>query len=409
MRARPVRRRRRTARSRSASARTPRRPPTSRPAGSPRSTAGAGPVAVTGEDDARARAGRRPASAAASRRAAALPGAQRRPVVHRGRRRRRARLGPRAGQPRRRHRRRRRHRARPRPASSTRRALRGVSVPGGSSVRLDLGAVVPRRDELALAGRHRRAAGSARRVLDRVDELGSAAAQPGLAAAPGRAGHRQRAARARAPARARARCVLANPGDDEVRAELQDRHRRSRCSRPTGVERDPGAAAERRAGLGDRARSQPALARRRDRASSSTSSGPVTATLRTVRRRRPRRTPSPVDAVRRPTTVAVLPGRAPAAAVRARRRDPAAPATVTALARRRPARCSTDPRRGRARPRAPSVRLPRAARPGDASTRRGRRCAPASVVDRPAPAPRSCRSTAPVAQRPGARRPPRPR
>jgi hypothetical protein len=97
--------------------------------------------------------------------------------------------------------------------------LRGVSIPGGRSVRLDLGAILPRRDELAIqvvASRGR--IGSS--VLDRYDPIGAGApaqdwlpaqAEPstsnllmGLDGGPG-----QRV------------LVLANGGDDEVRADLE--------------------------------------------------------------------------------------------------------------------------------------------------------------------------------------------
>ncbi len=97
--------------------------------------------------------------------------------------------------------------------------LRGVSVPGGTSIELDLGAIIPRRGDLALdvvATRGRVGAV----VLDRVDRIGSQGltqgwlpAQPepdttnlllGLAAGDG-----QRT------------LVLANGGDDEVRAALK--------------------------------------------------------------------------------------------------------------------------------------------------------------------------------------------
>ncbi|MXG89598.1 DUF5719 family protein [Nocardioides flavescens] len=98
-------------------------------------------------------------------------------------------------------------------------ALRGVTVPGGSSATFDLGAIVPRRGDLALevvTGRGRLAA----QVVDRYDELGAGAntqdwlpgqAEPSssnlLLGLVGGSGERT--------------LVLANPGDDEVRAELQ--------------------------------------------------------------------------------------------------------------------------------------------------------------------------------------------
>jgi hypothetical protein len=98
-------------------------------------------------------------------------------------------------------------------------ALRGVTVPGGSSATFDLGAIVPRRGDLALevvTGRGRLSA----QVVDRYDELGAGASSqewlPGqaepassnlLLGLVGGTGQRS--------------LVLANPGDDEVRAELQ--------------------------------------------------------------------------------------------------------------------------------------------------------------------------------------------
>lgn len=97
--------------------------------------------------------------------------------------------------------------------------LRGVTVPGRSSVSLDLARVVPRRDELALhvvVARGRLASS----VLDRVDRLGSrgtsedwlpAQAEPAtdqvLLGLPGGPGGRM--------------LVLANGGADEVRATVK--------------------------------------------------------------------------------------------------------------------------------------------------------------------------------------------
>lgn len=97
--------------------------------------------------------------------------------------------------------------------------LRGLTVPGGSSATFDLAAIVPRRGELALevvTSRGRLAA----RVVDRYDELGAGASSqewlPGqtepassdlLLGLVGGDGQRT--------------LVLANPGDDEVRAEVQ--------------------------------------------------------------------------------------------------------------------------------------------------------------------------------------------
>ncbi len=97
--------------------------------------------------------------------------------------------------------------------------LRGVSVSGHGSVRLDLGAIVPRRDELALQVVTTRGRLSAT-VLDQFQPLGAKipnedwlAAQPepttdnlllGLGKGPGKRS-----------------LVLANGGEDEVRAELK--------------------------------------------------------------------------------------------------------------------------------------------------------------------------------------------
>ncbi|WP_028637187.1 DUF5719 family protein [Nocardioides sp. URHA0032] len=98
--------------------------------------------------------------------------------------------------------------------------LRGISVTGGSSVRLDLSSIVPRRDELALevvAARGRVGA----TILDRYDPLGrgrttqdwlTAQADPAtanllLGIAPG--------------SDARRALVVANGGSDEVRATIQ--------------------------------------------------------------------------------------------------------------------------------------------------------------------------------------------
>lgn len=97
--------------------------------------------------------------------------------------------------------------------------LRGVAVPGRSSVRLDLAAVVPRRGELALrvvTARGRIAAS----VLDRYDALGAGPTTaewlPGqgepstantLLGLPAGSGQRM--------------LVLTNPGEDEARASLR--------------------------------------------------------------------------------------------------------------------------------------------------------------------------------------------
>jgi hypothetical protein len=97
--------------------------------------------------------------------------------------------------------------------------LRGVSVPGGTSVQLDLAELVPRRDELAIqvvASRGR--IGSI--VLDRRDGVGApeltqdwlpAQAQPA----------RSNYLMGLVPGAGRRTLVVANGGDDEVRAEVK--------------------------------------------------------------------------------------------------------------------------------------------------------------------------------------------
>jgi hypothetical protein len=97
--------------------------------------------------------------------------------------------------------------------------LRGVSVSGGTSVRLDLASIVPRRDELAIqvvASRGR--IGST--VLDRYDEVGAAKlTQDWLPAQAAPA--TSNALMGLAPGQGRRTLVLANSSDDEVRARLQ--------------------------------------------------------------------------------------------------------------------------------------------------------------------------------------------
>ena len=97
--------------------------------------------------------------------------------------------------------------------------LRGVSVPGGRTIRLDLSAVVPRTDELALqvvTARGRIGAS----VLDRYDRIGSAPASqdwlPGQAEAS-----THNVLLGLAPGSGRRTIAIANPGTDEVRAELR--------------------------------------------------------------------------------------------------------------------------------------------------------------------------------------------
>jgi hypothetical protein len=97
--------------------------------------------------------------------------------------------------------------------------LRGVSVPGKSSLRLDLSTIVPRRDELTLqvvAARGR--VGSA--LLDRRDEIGSAkGTQDWLPAqsAPAETNYLM----GLAPGRGGRTLVVANGGLDEVRADVK--------------------------------------------------------------------------------------------------------------------------------------------------------------------------------------------
>lgn len=97
--------------------------------------------------------------------------------------------------------------------------LAGVAVPGGTSVQLDLGALVPRRDELAIkvvAARGR--VGSM--VLDRYDEVGSAeATQDWLPAQAEPAA--SNLMMGLAPGQGRRTLVIANGTDDEVRADVR--------------------------------------------------------------------------------------------------------------------------------------------------------------------------------------------
>ena len=97
--------------------------------------------------------------------------------------------------------------------------LRGVSVSGGTTVRLDLADVVPRTDDLALevvTARGRLGA----TVLDRYDPVGSDPATQDWIA-----GQAEPTLDSEllglAPGAGRRSLVLANPGSDEVRAELR--------------------------------------------------------------------------------------------------------------------------------------------------------------------------------------------
>lgn len=97
--------------------------------------------------------------------------------------------------------------------------VRDVSVPGGSTVRLDLGAIVPRRDELAIrvvASRGR--IGSS--VLDRYDEVGAAELTQDWLPAQDEPST-STTMMGLAPGSGRRTLVIANGGDDEVRADLQ--------------------------------------------------------------------------------------------------------------------------------------------------------------------------------------------
>ena len=67
--------------------------------------------------------------------------------------------------------------------------LRGVAVPGRSSVRLDLGSIVPRRGDLALHVVTQRGR-LATSVVASYDDLAARPAQRGVAPRPARAGHR---------------------------------------------------------------------------------------------------------------------------------------------------------------------------------------------------------------------------
>ena len=97
--------------------------------------------------------------------------------------------------------------------------LRGVSVPGGKSVQLDLGSIVPRPDELALevvTARGRLGAS----VLDKVDRVGSAPlTQDWLPAQLEPATHNLLLGIA--PGGGRRTLAVANPGPDEVRVQVK--------------------------------------------------------------------------------------------------------------------------------------------------------------------------------------------
>jgi uncharacterized protein DUF5719 len=97
--------------------------------------------------------------------------------------------------------------------------LRGVSVPGGESVRLDLGSIVPRPDELALevvTARGRLGAS----LLDQVDRVGSAPLTQDWLPAQGEPSL-QNVLLGLAPGSGRRTLAVANPGQDEVRVEVK--------------------------------------------------------------------------------------------------------------------------------------------------------------------------------------------
>ena len=163
-------------------------------------------------------------------------------------------------------------------------------MPGGETARLDLGSVVPRRGELR--AERRGLAGTDGRRADRPDRR---ARCPATRPRTGCPRHRSR----------RPSLLLGLVGGDPERTRRtaragQPRHRRG-PRRAEGGDRGVGVRARRaRARCGshpgstETSRSPRCCARRSRTGRSgcwSTASGPVTATLRSVRRRRPRRTP----------------------------------------------------------------------------------------------------------------------
>ncbi|QWF23695.1 hypothetical protein KM427_08375 [Nocardioides sp. LMS-CY] len=155
--------------------------------------------------------------------------------------------------------------------------LRGVSVPGGSSVRLDLATLVPRTDELALeVVTARGRLGVA--LLDRFDRPGRAPlTQDWLPAQPAPA--TSNLLLGLAPGTGQRTLAIANPGDDEVRAEVKVVDSESVFA-PDGAEeiRVPprGVARVRVSSIVNAAVGQDALGLQ------VTSSGPVSAALRSV-------------------------------------------------------------------------------------------------------------------------------
>ena len=97
--------------------------------------------------------------------------------------------------------------------------LRGVSVPGGGSIRFNLAEVVPRTDDLALhvvATRGRIGAS----VLDRNDRVGSSPLTQDWLPAQDEP-RTSNVLLGLAPGKGTRNLVIANPGDDEVRADLK--------------------------------------------------------------------------------------------------------------------------------------------------------------------------------------------
>jgi hypothetical protein len=155
--------------------------------------------------------------------------------------------------------------------------LRGVSVPGGSSIRLDLSSVVPRTDELALqVVTARGRIGST--LLDQVDRVGSAPVTRDWL--PGQAEPAtDNVLLGLAPGSGRRTLAIANPGTDEVRAQLRVIDTESVFA-PDGVDeiRVPPQSVVRVpvTAVVDQAVAEGAIG------VSVTASGPVTATVRSV-------------------------------------------------------------------------------------------------------------------------------
>ena len=155
--------------------------------------------------------------------------------------------------------------------------LHGVSVPGASSVRLDLSKLVPRTDDLALeVVTARGRVGAA--VLDRIDQVGSAPATQDWMSGQS-APAEDNVLLGLAPGTGRRTLVIANPGSDEVRAELRIIDTESVFA-PDGVDeiRVPPQSVVRIpvTAIVDQAVSQDAIGL------SITASGPVTASVRSL-------------------------------------------------------------------------------------------------------------------------------